>query len=135
MGTQETPVAFGLHPNAEIDFRTTQSIAESVLADISDRFNEKFFDVEDLQRSLEEQGPYQNVFIQEMDVMNVLLAEIKRSLAELQLGFAGELTMSDAMENLMNCMFLDRVPPTWAKRAWPSMRPLSLWLTNFSNRL
>ncbi len=23
--TQDTPIAFGLHPNAEIDFRTTQS--------------------------------------------------------------------------------------------------------------
>ena len=37
-----------------------------------------------------ELGPYQNVFIQEMDVMNQLLAEILRSLKELQLGFAGK---------------------------------------------
>lgn len=32
------------------------------------------------------QGPYQNVFLQEMDVMNTLLAEMARSLRELQLG-------------------------------------------------
>lgn len=32
------------------------------------------------------QGPYQNVFLQEMDVMNALLAEMARSLRELQLG-------------------------------------------------
>lgn len=38
-------------------------------------------------RSLDgEQGPYQNVFLQEMDVMNTLLAEIVRSLKELLLG-------------------------------------------------
>lgn len=48
--------------------------------------------------------------------MNTLLAEIIRSLKELQLGFAGELTMSDAMESLMDALYLDkvrsRVPPT-----------------------
>lgn len=46
---------------------------------------------------------------QEMDVMNTLLAEIVRSLKELQLGFAGELTMSDAMEGLMDALYLDKV--------------------------
>lgn len=40
--------------------------------------------------------------------MNTLLAEVIRSLKELQLGFAGELTMSDAMENLMDALFLDK---------------------------
>jgi len=157
----DTPIAFGLHPNAEIDFRTQQSnsmfqtllelqpreasggdgaatpqqIAENVANEILDKFGEKIFDVEDLVRSLEEQGPYQNVFIQEMDVMNVLLVEIKRSIKELKLGFAGELTMSDAMESLMTSLYLDRVPETWAKRSWPSMRPLASWVSNFSDRL
>lgn len=41
--------------------------------------------------------------------MNTLLAEIVRSLKELQLGFAGELTMSDAMEGLMDALYLDKV--------------------------
>lgn len=159
--TSDTPVAFGLHPNAEIDFRTTQSnrilatilelqpreasssegaatpeeIAAAVTQDIIDRFGEKKFDVEDISRSLEEQGPYQNVFLQEMDVHNVLLAEIMRSLKELQLGFAGELTMSDAMETLKVSLFMDKIPPTWQKRAWPSMRGLNSWLVNFNERL
>jgi len=157
----DTPIAFGLHPNAEIDFRTQQSdrmfatllelqpkdagsgegaqspaqVAEGIANDILDRFNEKIFDTEDISRSLEEQGPYQNVFIQEMDVMNVLLTEIKRSLLELQLGFAGELTMSDSMEALQDALFMDRIPGSWAKMAWPSMRPLASWLINFSTRL
>jgi dynein heavy chain len=159
--TQDTPIAFGLHPNAEIDFRTTQSnrilgtvldlqdrvaasgegamspddVAASVTVDILDRFGEKKFDVEDIARSLEELGPYQNVFMQEMDVMNILLTEIVRSLKELQLGFAGELTMSDAMDGLKTSLYLDRIPAAWQKRAWPSMRPLSSWLTDFNFRL
>jgi dynein heavy chain len=110
-------------------------VAASVTVDILDRFGEKKFDVEDIARSLEELGPYQNVFMQEMDVMNILLAEIMRSLKELQLGFAGELTMSDAMDGLKTSLYLDRIPAAWQKRAWPSMRPLSSWLTDFNLRL
>ena len=157
----ETPIAFGLHPNAEIEFRTQQSVtlfktllelqpreassgegvatpqqvAENVANELLEKFAEKIFDIEDLIRSLDEQGPYQNVFIQEMDIMNVLLAEIKRSIKELQLGFAGELTMSDAMESLMTSFFMDNIPPIWAKLSWPSMRPLGSWILNFSDRL
>jgi dynein heavy chain, axonemal len=159
--TQDTPIAFGLHPNAEIDFRTTQSnkilsiilelqprdavsgegtmspdeIAQNVTVDIIDRFLEKRFDTEDISRSLEEQGPYQNVFLQEMDVMNNLLTEMMRSLKELTLGFAGELTMSDAMDALKNALYMDRIPDTWVKRAWPSMRSLAMWLNDFTSRL
>lgn len=159
--TQDTPIAFGLHPNAEIEYRTQQSnevfnmllelqprgvsssgegispqqLAEGVANDLLEKFSEKIFDVEDLVRNLDEQGPYQNVFIQEMDIMNVLLAEVKRSIEELQLGFAGELTMSDAMENLMTSLYMDRVPVTWSKLAWPSKRGLSSWVRNFLDRL
>ena len=153
--TQETPVAFGLHPNAEIDFRTTQSnkilatilelqsgdtsagegamspdeIAKNACYDIADKFEGKFFILADL--AVEEKGPYQNVFIQEMTVLNTLITEIMRSLNELKLGFAGQLTMSDAMDNLKNALFMERIPPTWQKRAWPSMRALTPWLSDF----
>jgi dynein heavy chain len=158
----DTPIAFGLHPNAEIDFRTTQSnnmfktllelqprvaggagegvvtpqqIAETVAQDFLDKYGEKTFDIEELARGLDEQGPYQNVFIQEMDVMNVLLTEIKRSIKELQLGFAGELTMSESMETLMDSFYMDSVPATWSKKGWPSLRALASWSANFMDRL
>jgi dynein heavy chain len=157
----DTPIAFGLHPNAEIDFRTTasesmfrtilelqpraatgggdkmspQQVAEGVTADILDKFGDKSFDVEDVQRGLESQGPYQNVLLQEMSVMNVLLDEIRRSLKELQLGFKGELTMSDKMEALMNALYMDMVPGYWGKISWPTKRALGSWLPNFTARL
>jgi dynein heavy chain len=75
------------------------------------------------------------VFIQEMDVMNGLLSEIKRSIIELQLGFRGELTMSDKMEALMDSLFMDSIPAMWVKKSWPSLRPLASWSANFSDRL
>jgi len=159
--TQETTIAFGLHPNAEIGFRTENSmalyatlqvlqprdggggegqsspqhVAENMLNDIQDRFGEIIFDMEDVEAQLEEKGPYQNVFIQECEWMNALLGEIRRSLTELNLGFAGELTMSDAMDALMNSLFLDRIPDGWNNLAWPSQRSLAPWLANFSQRI
>mgnify|MGYP002026609825 FL=1 len=160
--TSDTPVAFGLHPNAEIDFRTTQSegmfktlvelqprsagddegggmspteVAAAKLDDIMERFGEKKFDIDDLDASLDEKGPFQNSFLQEMEVMNRLLAEIVRSLKELTLGFKGELSMSDAMEAVCDALFMDEVPPKWGKISWASMKALSGWLTNFTARL
>ncbi|KAF0745070.1 hypothetical protein Ae201684_000644 [Aphanomyces euteiches] len=102
---------------------------------IMGRIGEKKFEVDDIARSLEEIGPYQNVFLQECDAINVLLQEISRSLNELQLGFLGELTMSDAMESVQEALFLDRVPKTWEKLAFPSMRALGSWLLNLEQRL
>lgn len=160
--TQDSPIAFGLHPNAEIDFRTAaadimfkslqelqprkvgggeeagqspSAMAEALTNDILDRFSDVKFEPEEIGRALEEVGPYQNVFMQEMAWMNILIAEIIRSLSELLLGFAGELTMSDSMEALQDALFLDRVPVSWEKRAWPSMMGLALWLNNFRQRL
>ena len=114
---------------------TPQQIAETVAQDFLDKYGEKTFDIEELARGLDEQGPYQNVFIQEMDVMNVLLTEIKRSIKELQLGFAGELTMSESMETLMDSFYMDSVPATWSKKGWPSLRALASWSANFMDRL
>jgi len=165
--TVDTPVAFGLHTNAEIDFRTTQAgdmfhilvelgsasgggggdedggsvaatpqdVAAQWVTECGDRFGEKGFDVEDVSRGCEEVGPYQNVFLQEMAQMNVLLVEIARSLKELALGLAGELSMSDSMDTLQNCLFLDRQPPLWSKRAWPSKRPLTTFLADMAARI
>merc|ERR1711865_115522 len=157
----ETPIAFGLHPNAEINFRTQQSeelfltilelqphedgdgvesespqdAAYNILVDVVDKFQDKYYDLEEISNLVDEIGPYQNVFLQECDAFNKLLAEIIRSLNELSLGFAGELTMSEPMDQLMQSLFLDRVPAIWTKLAWPSQRSLGGWLANVSDRL
>jgi len=75
------------------------------------------------------------VFMQEMDVINTLVAEMVRSLKELQLGFAGELTMSDSMEALQNALFMDEFPGSWKKLAWPSLMGLAIWLTTFAAQI
>ena len=158
----DTPLAFGLHPNAEIGFRTAQSellfrtlqdlqpadagdseegmspqaVAENYLNDILDRFGEPKFDLDDIASSIEDnRGPFQNVFFLEVKQMEKLLAHMRKSLKELRLGFGGELTMSEEMENLQTSLFMDRVPKLWAKLAWPSLRPLASWLTDLNRRV
>jgi dynein heavy chain len=83
----------------------------------------------------EERGPYQNVFLQECEVMNVLINEIVGSLKEIELSFKGELTMTEKMEQLMEAIFFDKVPASWAKHAFSSNRGLGSWLDNLKQRL
>ena len=95
----DTPLAFGLHTNAEIGFRTNQSellfdtildispsdgsgggssssdsannsqnTAEAVLQDILDVFKDVRYNNDEIASTLDEVGPYQNVFLQECEV-------------------------------------------------------------------
>lgn len=156
----DTPLAFGLHPNAEIGFRTDaaasvfkiiletqprdgasadsgqsmESVAESTLQDILDLFQQVFYDADEIAESMEEVGPFQNVFLQECERMNTLLAEMVRSLTELELGFRGDLTMSDSMELLAQSLYMNDIPSVWVKVAFPSLRPLASWLVDLQSR-
>jgi len=43
------------------------------------------------------------------------------------LGLKGELTISEEMEEIQNALFLDKVPASWSKIAYPSLDGLGLW--------
>lgn len=59
--------------------------------------------------------------------MNILVCEIKRSLLELQRGLKGELNITDLMETLQYCLVTNKVPATWEKYAFASLKPLNSW--------
>jgi dynein heavy chain len=88
----ETPLAFGLHPNAEIGFRTqtsedllrtilelsasagadgggevqdNQQIAEAIIQDVLESLRDIKFPIDSIIASLEEVGPFQNIILQE----------------------------------------------------------------------
>jgi len=158
----DTPVAFGLHPNAEIGFRTqisenllriileltsssgdgsgaegqsSQQIAEAIIQDVCETLRDTKFDLEGIAGIIEDFGPFQNVIMQECERMNALVSEILRSLIELDLGFRGDLSISEAMEDLANSLFLDRVPKRWTTLAYPSQRALASWLLDLHSRI
>jgi len=155
---QESPTAFGLHPNAEIGFRLMQADtmfgnirelqprgagmggglsvtdrAKAMLDDIMEKLPDQFEMLEILDR-VEERTPYINVFLQEIERMQELTAEIKRSLAELDLGLKGDLQISESMESLMNAMADSLRPDGWEKFAFPSKRMLASWITDLLAR-
>jgi dynein heavy chain len=158
----ETPVAYGLHPNAEISVKTTQAETlfsvvlelqprgaaaagdsaqseqnrvQSMVTSIVDSVKHVNYNLNDIaQQIMEDRGPYQNVFMQECERMNNLTAEMRRSLLELELGISGELQMSTKMEDLQRALFLGRVPASWARLAYPSKAALGLWCDNLLMR-
>ncbi|XP_062976517.1 dynein axonemal heavy chain 9 [Elgaria multicarinata webbii] len=157
----ESPYLYGLHPNAEIGFLTQTSEklfrtvlelqprdtnlgegagatreekVKALLDDILEKLTDEF-NIPELMAKVEERTPYIVVAFQECERMNLLTSEIRRSLRELDLGLKGELTMTSDMETLQNAIFLDTVPESWTRRAYPSMAGLGGWFADLLNRI
>lgn len=47
----------------------------------------------------------------------------------------GELTITSDMEELSNALYLDTVPESWTKRAYPSMAGLAAWFADLLLRI
>ena len=47
----------------------------------------------------------------------------------------GELTITAAMESLGNSLFMDVVPESWARRAYPSLYGLTQWYADMLQRV
>lgn len=155
----ETPYLYGLHPNAEIGvltkmadnmFKTvlemqprdaaggTSTSKEEKVKSVIDEMVEKLpdnFNVLELVSRVEERTPYISVALQECDRMTILMTEIRRSLKEAVLGLNGDLTITEAMESLMNALFLNQVPETWEKLAYPSLQGLAGWYADLLQRI
>lgn len=87
------------------------------------------------------EGPFNQVVLQECTRMNVLLAEVRRSLVELDKGLKGQLNMSPSMEDLSTCMGSGMVPGrnpfhqcNWEGKAWFSMKGLIQWFQDLEKR-
>ncbi|KAJ1558852.1 Dynein heavy chain 9, axonemal [Nowakowskiella sp. JEL0078] len=155
----ETPYLYGMHPNAEIGvltklseslFRTILEMqprdtgggattskderVKSVLDEIIEKLPEGF-NVAELISKVEERTPYISVAIQEADRMTMLTSEIRRSLKELDLGLKGDLTITENMELLMNALFMNVVPASWEKLAYPSVQGLAGWYVDLLQRI
>jgi len=125
----EDPRMFGLHPNAEIGYLTTQgeTLFQTILActggsggggaggkdamvkEMIDRFLGLLppnYNMIELGLKVKERSPYVVVCLQECERMNTLLDEIRQSLEDLDAGLKGQLNITDVMEGLAQSMFL-----------------------------
>jgi len=155
---RETPAAYGLHPNSEINFMTRQADdlfaavsdlqprggagagsmtpnerAKMMLDDILEKLPEMFVMME-VEERIDERTPYTSVFVQECERMNGLLFEMGRSLRELDAGLRGDLSITEQMEQLLEALVGNKVPETWGNLAYPSLAPMGMWLVNMIER-
>jgi dynein heavy chain len=155
----ESPILFGLHPNAEISFLNAQgTFLLSTIQDLEggkgggagdggdkvrtsmENFLERTpscFHMVDISMKVSAEGkpPYLMVMMQEAERMNILLDTVRLSLEELRLGLDGALNFSDAMDELSKALMLNRVPGNWAKYAYASLKALGDWFINLLARV
>lgn len=157
----ESPVLYGLHPNAEIGFLSTLSdqlfktifelqprdsgggggglvvsrdeVVRGLVEDLYDKLPEEFI-MTDLYTRTEDRSPFVIVAFQECERMNTLINELKTSLREVKSGLKGELTISPDMEALMEAVFFDKIPDRWSKKAYPSLLGLQSWFADLMVR-
>jgi dynein heavy chain len=156
------PAVFGLHPNAEIGYFSAASKAlwanlidlqprtaaaaggvsrddylGGVVRDISSKIPPPE-DIMNIRKRLSaETGtvtPTQVVLLQELERWNALVAAMAASLADLQRALAGEIGMSEALEDVGNALFNGRLPQLWRALAPETQKSLGSWMAHFLAR-
>jgi len=153
----EIPQMFGLHPNAEIGYNTTQG--ETLFASILSvsggsaaagnsgdgavkQFIESYlqqlppnFQMIDLaMKAAKDKDPYTVVCLQECERMNLLLGTIRVSLLELDAGLKGALNVTDLMEALAHSLSINEVPARWGAYYF-SKKLLTDWFPDLLRRV
>ncbi|XP_014211752.1 dynein heavy chain 12, axonemal [Copidosoma floridanum] len=109
----------------------------SIKADIYERLPE-LFDIEEAQRRhpASYSESMNTVLIQEMERYNVLLKEVRGSLAMLERAVRGMIVMTPDLETMSAYILSGKIPPSWRRAsAYPSLKPLASFVNDFLDRL
>lgn len=158
--TVDLTEVFGLHDNADITSainETNQLLGtalslmprkaggagksqEEMLQDIAKGILEKLplnFDIDAAAKKhpIMYNESMNTVLQQELLRFNKLLSEVRSSLINIGKAIKGEVVMSLELEAVGNSLFDNLVPGLWAKKAYPSLKPLASWVLDFIQRL
>ncbi|XP_073448349.1 dynein axonemal heavy chain 12 [Aquarana catesbeiana] len=155
------PEVFGLHENVDIskDLQQTKIIFESLLLtqgggrqvgssgasdntlyeianDILSKLPKDF----DIEAALQKfpvryEESMNTVLVQEMERFNNLIRTTRTTLQNLQKAIKGLVVMDSELEALSSSLIVGKVPETWAKRSYPSLKPLGSYINDFLARL
>jgi dynein heavy chain len=156
------PEIYGLHPNADLtkyqneavllfdNLLLTNSsssggegggssldaivtkIAENILGELPEAFNEEIAGKR--YPPLYEES-MNTVLTQELHRFNILTDTIKTSMLDLQKAIKGQISMSAIIEATIRSLFDNRVPRSWMKNSYPSLKPLGSYISDLRQRL
>lgn len=87
-----------------------QEVVQQKIDEIRERLPQPH-NLQDLAERLEDdRTPQQHVFYQESERMNILIDTLKTTLEQLDLGLKGALSMTAAMQELFDQIYLDKLP-------------------------
>ena len=154
------PEVFGLHANADIakdqketdllldSILLTQSSAgggggkskEETLAEVAAQIEEAIppaFDVEfaTYKYPVEYYESMNSVLCQELVRYNRLLTVIHKSIRDFGLALKGRIVMTGDLDALGNAMYDGKIPAMWAKKSYPSLKPLAAYVSELLKRL
>uniref|UniRef100_A0A8C4TE89 Dynein axonemal heavy chain 10 n=1 Tax=Erpetoichthys calabaricus TaxID=27687 RepID=A0A8C4TE89_ERPCA len=154
-----TPQVLGLHPNAEIGYYTQAAkdmwnhlielqpqTGESgtgisrddyigqVAKDILNKLP-KVFNLDVIRKKLGlDISPTTVVLLQELERFNRLIVRMRKSLVELQRALAGEVGMSNELDEVARALFNGQIPQIWRKLAPDTLKSLGNWMIHFKRR-
>uniref|UniRef100_A0A670IHN2 Dynein axonemal heavy chain 12 n=1 Tax=Podarcis muralis TaxID=64176 RepID=A0A670IHN2_PODMU len=157
----QQPEVFGLHDNVDIskDLQQTKILFESLiltqggshqggssgggdtaLYEIADDILSKLpsdYDIEAalLKYPVRYEESMNTVLVQEMERFNNLIRTIRTTLVNLKKAIKGLVVMDSELEALCGSLLVGKVAENWAKRSYPSLKPLGSYILDFLERL
>ncbi|KAM9785999.1 dynein axonemal heavy chain 12-like [Neosynchiropus ocellatus] len=157
----QLPEVFGMHENADIskDIQQTKLLFDSLLLtqgggskggsssggdsalyDIANDILTKLPPNFDTEAALEKfpvlyEESMNTVLVQEMERYNTLTSTLRVSLQNLLKAIKGLVVMDAELEAIAGSLLVGKVPERWAKRSYPSLKPLGGYITDFLLRL
>ncbi|KAG9269584.1 dynein heavy chain 12, axonemal [Astyanax mexicanus] len=155
------PEVFGMHENVDIskDLQQTKLLfdsliltqgggskggassgGDSTLMDIANNIRTKLPENFNIDSALNKfpvlyEESMNTVLVQEMERYNNLCNTIRVSLQNLLKAIKGLVVMDAELEAIAGSLLVGKVPEKWAKRSYPSLKPLGSYITDFLARL
>ena len=154
----QTPMVFGLHPNAEIGYLSdaTREVFASLISmlprvggstggmsreeyigNVASDIVSKLpvlFDIPKIAKGFGVPSPTQIVLLQELERWNGLVRRMGQNVKDLQRALVGEIGMSPELDDLATAFFSGAFPHQWRRLAPMTQKSLGNWMIHFERR-